>query len=114
MEKKENKSIKELKNELWFQIYNSHALFSGNFKLLPIDDLLLIVETYHSEYHQVLVEFLKQPFFIESKNGNRLVCELQQLDEIRIRYESDIKDSHKTIQTLIEHIQSNIKQHNEK
>lgn len=112
MEENGNKSIKVLRDELWYQIYNSHALFSGNFKLLPIDQLLLIVELHYSDYHSILVEFLKQPFFAESKNGNRLLSELQQLDETRIRFESETKELHERITTLISHIQTNISQHN--
>ena len=83
----EGKNTQDLESQLWYQTYRANALHNVGFFQLPIDQLLLVAKVCEPQYYSQIQHFLKQPFFIESKNGIRLFQELQQLDEIRIRYE---------------------------
>lgn len=106
-----NTNKDNLIKELWFETYRNHAQYSVEFRQLPIDELLLVIQVFQPQYHSDIQQFLKQPFFLESNSGIHLIKEIQQLDETRIRYESDTKDSRKRIDTLIQNIKTNISEH---
>jgi len=112
MDKKTHELIKELSSQLWFQTYRSHAQYSVDYRQLPIENLLPIIQTFQPQYYSDIQQFLKQPFFLDSNSGAHLIKEIQQLDETRIRYESDTKDSRKRIDALIQNIKTNISQQN--
>jgi hypothetical protein len=107
-----DKNTDELIKELWFQTYRSHAQYSVEFRQLPIDELLLVIQAFQPHYYSDIQRFLRQPFFLDSNSGIHLLKEIQQLDETRIRYESDTKDSRKRIDALIQNIKTNISEHN--
>jgi uncharacterized FlaG/YvyC family protein len=112
MDKNTHELIKELPSQLWFQTYRSYAQYSADYRQLPIDQLLPIIEIFQPQYYSDIQRFLKQPFFLDSNSGIHLLKEIQKIDEMRIRYESDKEHAEKRIESLIENIKTNISQHN--
>jgi hypothetical protein len=96
----------------WRELYRNNALC--NYKSpLDISNLIEVVSEFeHPLFYESLVDFIKQPFFLDSKIGKSFLDELQCLDEMRIRYEHDLKESENRINTIINDIRESINRTN--
>jgi hypothetical protein len=92
----------------WRDTYRNNALCNYKSPLDILNLIEVVSEFEHPLFYESLVDFIKQPFFLDSKIGKSFIDELQSFDEMRIIYENERKESENRINAMIKDIRESI------